>query len=121
MHHVGALGHGDDLVDEFGGVGDADGVADVELLGGCELGVGVEGWKGGRLTVIVSWERCGVEGLRDVSVGFKMPLLEPRYVGSGRFTLYSFSCFMFRRPRSPCSCHGLFPVKIQIGLDASLT
>lgn len=73
MHHVGALGHGDDLVDEFGGVGDADGVADVELLGdglGCDLGVGVGGWKGGRLTVIVSWERCGVEGLRDVSVGF---------------------------------------------------
>jgi hypothetical protein len=32
-HHVGAVGHGDDLVDEFRDGGDANGVALVELLG----------------------------------------------------------------------------------------
>lgn len=63
MHHVGALGHGDDLVDELGGIGDADGVADVELLGR-GVGVLVGGWESGvarERTVIASWPG-GVRG-----------------------------------------------------------
>lgn len=61
MHHVGALGHGDDLVDELGGIGDADGVADVELLGR-GVGVLVGGWGSGVArgrTVIASWAGGG--------------------------------------------------------------
>lgn len=64
MHHVGALGHGDDLVDELRGIGDADGVADVELLGR-GVGVLVVGWESGVArgrTVIASWAGGRVRG-----------------------------------------------------------